>query len=466
MSPSQSSSRSSWWTSGLAFPVLTAVVVRGALLAIAYSSLAAKGISPLSRGDTPTYLEAGRNLLFTGAFSVGGLPYLYRTPGYSLFLALATLPGPLFAALLQVLLSALTVVLVWRLARAVFDNERIAFLAGWLFVFEPLSMMNSVLLQAETVFLVLFLLSLDRLVRFLRGTRLRDLALAGLFLAAATMVRPVTYYLPIFLGLGFAIVLPGSLRWKAPAVLLLSVLPWLAAWQIRNWIETGYSGFTSITITNPYDYEAAEVLAMAEHKPFVEVQREIGYGDWLTVHPDQAAWSEPQRLAYMHEQTVRILRRYPKLFLISEIKGFFRVTFSPATTDLISQMALSNPQQISTLRERIHDQGPLRAALAWARANPWDGILSGVIAIWLLILYVFLIRGVLRSSVRDPVLWLLIGVSFYMLGVSSGAQAGGRYRMPVMPIVCVLAAAGFQRRPALVGPRSDSSNPARIMELS
>ena len=111
--------------------------------------------------------------------------------------------------------------------------------------------------MSETLFLVLFLLSLERLVQFLRGHRLLVLAEAGIFLAAATFVRPVTYYLPIPLALSLSLVLPGvpALRWKAPAVLLLTVLPWLAAWQIRNWVETGFSSFTSVGVENLYFWE-------------------------------------------------------------------------------------------------------------------------------------------------------------------------------------------------------------------
>jgi len=38
---------------------------------------------------------------------------------------------------------------------------------------------------------------MERLAEFLRGHRLRVLAAAGLWLAAATFVRPIAYYLPL-----------------------------------------------------------------------------------------------------------------------------------------------------------------------------------------------------------------------------------------------------------------------------
>ena len=257
-----------WWTPRLREPVVAAAALRLLLLSAA---LVLSGTGVIASGDTASYLEPGRNLLLQARFITGALPEIDRTPGYPLFLALFSLTGPATAALAQVLLSAFTVLLVWRLARAVFAEERVALLAAWLFAFEPISIIYSVRLLPETLFLALLVLSLERMAVFLRDRSLWVLAQAGLGLAAATFVRPVSYYLPAALALGLFVVLarvPGlppqrqrpvagdpGLRWKAPAVLLLSVLPWIAAWQLRNQIETGFGGFSSIVARNLYFYQ-------------------------------------------------------------------------------------------------------------------------------------------------------------------------------------------------------------------
>jgi len=41
---------------------------------------------------------------------------------------------------------------------------------------------------------------------------------------------------------------------------------------------------------------------------------------------------------------------------------------------------------------------------------------------------------------------MLVGVAAYFILVSGGAAGIARLRMPVMPVVCVLAAAGVARR--------------------
>jgi hypothetical protein len=433
-----------WGTRRLAGPVIAAAAVRLTLLT---TVLIRSGSSALNRADTNSYLEPGRNLLLHGRFMAGGLPELERTPGYPLFLALVSLAGPVAAALAQVTLSVLSVVLVWRLARTVFRDDRIALIAAWLFALEPLSVSYSILLLSETMFLALFLLSLERLAEFLRERRLGVLAAAGVFLAAATFVRPVTYYLPFALAVGLFVALariPG-LRWKVPAVLLLSVLPWLAAWQMRNRVETGFGGFSSIQQEDLYFLIAAEVKGRVEHRPLTEVQNEFGYNDeqlFLSRHPAAVGWNQAQRLEFMRVEAGRVLRAHPGVFLRAHFAGTVRAALNPGAAVLIS--LLSAPVDNETfLRER--DQGPLRAALWMAQRHPWQTAVMAALEGFLLALYGLALRGAVCGGAPRTCLWLLAGVALYFFAISGGAIAAARMRLPVMPVVCVMAAAGAAR---------------------
>lgn len=437
---------SAWGTPRLLAPVAAAAGVRLLLLGAA---LLRTGSGVIASGDTASYLEPGRNLLLHGRFITGALPEIDRTPGYSLFLALFSLTGPATAALAQVILSAFTVLLAWRLARAVFAEERVALLAAWLFAFEPVSVIYSARLLPETLFLALLLLSLERLAVFLRDRNLWVLAQAGLWLAAATFARPVSYYLPAALALGLFIVLarvPG-LRWKAPAVLLLSVLPWLAAWQARNKIETGFGGFSSIVARNLYFYQAAEVEARVEHRSFIEVQSGLGYPDeqsYLARHPEQAGWDQARRVEFMRSEAARELRAHPGTALTVQLEGSAMVAFTPCAAELLRLLGVY-PQDGP---KRVVSEGPLRSALRLSSAYPWAAALMAALELVLLGLYLLAARGALSGCARRDALWLLLGVSLYFLAVSGGAQAVGRYRLPVMPVVCVFAAAGLRRRDA------------------
>jgi hypothetical protein len=449
--------KTEWWTPRLAGPVIAAAVVRLALLAV---MLARTGTSALLHADTSSYLIPGRNLLLHGSFVADGVPDLLRTPGYPLFLAITSLAGLLAAALANVILSVFSVILVWKLGKTVCDNNRIALGAAWIFAFEPVSFTYSSVLVSESLFLALFLLSLERLVVFLRGRRLPVLVAAGLWLAAATFVRPVTYYLPLALALGLFLVLvrvPG-LRWKAPAVLLISVLPWLAAWQIRNWVETGYSGFSSVREMNLYFFVAADLIARLEHRPYFEVRKELGFTEitnhsgqdylfppYLALHPEQAGWSQTQRLAFMHSEAVRIIRAHLGVYLHACIAYFFRTVFNPGAGYFDALMNPGDPRHIAGL---LINQGLARGGRMLVKAYPWVAAEKAAFAVVMLGLYLFAARGVFRGGMHNACLWLLLGTLLYFLaisGIAGGQAADSRYRLPVMPVVCILAAAGARR---------------------
>jgi hypothetical protein len=445
-----------WFTRQLAGPVIAAVLVRLGLLAVV---LARSGSGALYRPDTLSYLDPGRSLLLHGRFVEDGLPDIARTPGYALFLALICVAGPVAAAVAQVVLSAFSTVLVWRLARAVFSVARIALVATWIFAFEPLSISYSILLLSETLFLALFLMSLIRLVDFLRDRKLSALAKAGLWLAGATFVRPVTYYLPFVMAAGLIVALAHvkGLRWKAPAVLLLSVLPWLAEWQLRNWVETGFAGFSSIQAQNLYFFSAAEVTSRVEHRMLADVQNDLGYNDdqlFVLRHPQAAGWNQAQRLEFMHTEAKRILRAHSWLFLQLHVAGSIRTALNPGAAVLLDLIRAPVDDQAFT-RER--EQGPLRAALWMARIHPWQILLMAALGTILLGLYAFAALGTVRCAAPSACLWLLLGITLYFLGVSGGAVAAARLRLPFMPIVCVLAAAGVVRVRRFVASRGGDS---------
>lgn len=443
-----------WWTPRLAGPVIAAAVLRFAVLAV---SLARTGVFSLVRADTSSYLIPGRNLLLHGSFIADGVPDLVRTPGYSILLAITSLAGVTAASVANVILSVISVIVVWKLALAVFNSPRIAIGAAWIFAFEPLSVALSILLMSETLFLTCLLLCIERLVAFLHGRRLHMLAIAGLWLAAATFVRPVTYYLPICLALGLMVVLarvPG-LRWKAPAVLLLGVLPWLGLWQVRNWTETGYSGFSSIADVNLYFLESADVIARVEHRPSEDIRNKLGYVEfnnhggqaylseqYLAMHPEQSGWNQAQRLAFMHSEAVRVIHEHLAVYLRGCLISLTKTALNPGVGWFESQQKSQTEHQGHFLKI---GESPLEGWIALVALHPWEAAGKAIFEVILIALYLLAALGIYRSDRRNACIWLLLGISLYFLavsGIGGGPGVDARFRLPIMPIVGIFAAAG------------------------
>jgi hypothetical protein len=93
---------------------------------------------------------------------------------------------------------------------------------------------------------------------------------------------------------------------------------------------------------------------------------------------------------------------------------------------------------------------------AWQGAR--ETVERAIFSIVLLGLYGFAVRGIFCRGADKACLWLLLGTSLYLLAVTgAAAEPGGnsRYRLPVMPAVCILAAAGLPR--AKTGARRKSA---------
>src|SRR5262249_41858391 len=148
------------------------------------------------------YYGIAKNLILHHAFSVAEsapfYPDAYHTPVYPFFIAaLLYLSVPLFGVVLvQDIFAALTVVLIYRLAREMFASRAVALSAGILALLEPMSIYWSGLLMSDVVFAFLMILSFYLLYReFWVST--------GIVLGLAALTRPIAIlFLPSFLVLG------------------------------------------------------------------------------------------------------------------------------------------------------------------------------------------------------------------------------------------------------------------------
>src|SRR3989338_3403803 len=163
---------------------------------------------PLLELDAREYYQIGQNLAEHGQFSQSpSEPYApdsFRTPVYPFLIALSLQIFNSFypILILQALLAALTVLIVYRLSVRLLPG-RWPFVPATLVALDPIGIVYSNLLMTETLFL--FLLTLALLI-FTKSTLEsrgdnRDLAWVGILLGLATLTRPISLFLPFLLAL-------------------------------------------------------------------------------------------------------------------------------------------------------------------------------------------------------------------------------------------------------------------------
>ncbi|HXT57797.1 MAG TPA: glycosyltransferase family 39 protein [Pirellulales bacterium] len=426
-----------------------ALILRLLIPALGY--LTAPGGPLVREPDSPGYIRAAEELVRLGRFGRPGEPELMRTPGYPLLLA----PGVWLACVeraaigLQIGLGCLTTWLVYRLGQLTFERDDWALAGALAYACEPLSALYCSKLLSETLFTATIAAATVFVLRFVRRGANRDwLASASLF-AAATYVRPIAYFLPIVVALSVLLSMwsrapsKGRLLLQASGFLCLAC-GLVAAWQVRNYVEAGYPKFSAISDINLYYYQAAGVLAAERGAPLGEVQKELGYGDdevYFRLHPAQRSWSQTRRLAFLRREAVRIIRERPGLMLKVQLAGVFGMLADVGTNAYLGFFRLDDDRD-RPRRLRADESSLARLRRAF-REKPLPLAFHGLLCAALLSYWAGGVAGAICGRVwRNPAARLLIGISCYFLVLSGGPVGSHRFRLPIVPVISLLAGCG------------------------
>lgn len=446
-------------------------VVLAASIALRLAIVLAAGVSPgewrrVREPDSFKYERLAEELLASGRFEYANQSEIERAPGYPFFLACCRWLSPATALVigLQVGVAAIGVAIVDRLGLALGFERNEARLASWLIALEPISALYAGKLLTETLFVTFLLAGLLGLVRYLGGASFWRLAFAGAAFAAAMFVRPIAYFLPVVL---FVVLMAYGLRkvarpsrWVAPILFFLVAMAPAAAWQIRNWLVADYSGFSTIATTNAYFWEAAATLAQVERKTTAAKQAELGYGDeraYSEIHPEQQDWPRQRILAFQASEARRIAIENPGAFLGVEAKGIARTLADPGTNAWLDYYGVLPEEDLGTRSEK---ERSLWRRIRDAAARPTTALPHAALSLILFLYYALAavgavrlgrmvrsLEGASRGSLIWPLIFMTITVAYFVL--LSGGEAGNhRLRLPLAPILAILAAKGLAPRAA------------------
>jgi 4-amino-4-deoxy-L-arabinose transferase-like glycosyltransferase len=425
--------------------------------------------------DSASYHSLAVNILNHGVFSrTSGPPFVYesfRTPGYPLLLAavyrlfgVSELPF----MVLQAITATGSVALIWLLGSRLF-SPRVGALAAVILSLDVASVCLGQMLLSETVFTMLMVTAIWLLVRALPLLRVwPGFALSGLALACATFVRPVAYYLVPSGAVGIAsyFVLRGRAtiasrsRWRlamgrAGASVLVPVLL-VGGWQLRNLHETGSARFSQIEGQNMLWYRAAGAISVRDHKTLFQVQREWGldtehsdFSGWLAANPEFAGSTDAARGEEWLRRGMATVVRNPGWYLIAHLRGTAALLLEPGTYFLACLAGVETSERGRELIDRIDGMS------LWSVTASLSAIWSGhrflfLSSLWALIFLALLYTGVVLWLVRAPcrgrtagVLTVVIVLGYFAI-TSAGPEASSRFRVPMMPLLAVLSAAGWQ----------------------
>jgi 4-amino-4-deoxy-L-arabinose transferase-like glycosyltransferase len=380
-------------------------------------------------GDTVSYLLPAKALVHDHRFHHNvhsPVPEFLRTPGYPAFLAgvddaLGTSVATLL--LVQVLVSTATVLLVFLLGARLW-SPTVGLLAAAFVALEPSQWLSAARILSECLdTLLLVVAALAGVVVFRRDRPgLGWPLLFGGALAAATMVRPVTYYLPLVVLALFAVRAvrhPHARRATiaAAATFMVPVVVVLAGWQLRNHAEVGSWRLSGVEGKNLLQFRASGVLADARGVP-VDAARADLYAQLDRTLARSSA-----------RGNARIGARYDTMYR----QGLHVLTTHPA----------------STLKETVLGLG---AELAGVRLTLDSLSLSALTVPALLLVYlayalaIYAFVRIVQARRHLAAHLVVVVTAAYVLVASAGPEAfggrGERFRAPIMPLLLLYAAAG------------------------
>jgi hypothetical protein len=265
---------------------------------------------------------------------------------------------------------------------------------------------------------------------------------SAVVVAASVYVRPASYYLPILITvILIAWFMYHHRRDLITAIIIFPAISYglIAAWQVRNYVETGYAGFSGIQAEDIYFYGAASVIAYEHGTHYYDEQAKMGYHDYTAIHPEQRTWSWPQRFRYMSHTGVSIIMAHPMVYARIHLIGVGRLILDPGAVEMLKLLGLYHG---SGLLGVLVDKGWLYVAGSLASHNPvlfWSSL------VLFLIEMVYLLGAATSIVVcrQDLVIVTIVLIIIYFVVIAGGPGAYARFRHPVAPLLSVLAGCGL-----------------------
>lgn len=256
--------------------MICAVAIRLALLVwvVAFGA----GVDILSYGDGKGYAALARSISegagFTTVNAAGErILQTFRAPGLPILLApFMWLPHGVvwWGIVLSLLAGMLLPYLTYRIGTAIFDT-RVGTVAAFFAAFEPHMVWFSWVTLSEMPFMLFSLSALWLLMRSWHNEVPWRLLLAGGLLGYAILIRPP--YLLIFLLLIIAAFVWYLYRQHVASarricIVFLGVLLVLAPWSIRNYVHTGSTAISGMGWYNVYFDYVSSILAIENKSDF------------------------------------------------------------------------------------------------------------------------------------------------------------------------------------------------------
>jgi 4-amino-4-deoxy-L-arabinose transferase-like glycosyltransferase len=400
------------------------------------------------RRDSEDYIQIARNYLAGHGFSrqiePPYFPSAVRTPVFPLVIAfIYQLFGinNLALVLAQVVMSLLTVGLTYWLGLLLF-SEAEAWIGALLYALSSAQAVYAVFIMSETLFSLLLILELLCLVLYRQRKQTAWLAAAGIMTGLTILCRPVAAYFPV-LAAGLVWLLEPA-NWRKVLLgmitLLIACILVVGPWVWRNNRQLGIPTLSTISSYNLLFYNAVSLKADQEGVSQAQARADLQIQVDEELFKRGGLENEAIQTRLYNEWGWEIILAHPLRYVIIHLKNDLN-NFLPDVTDFLELMGVTQGAR-GTLSV-LNQQGIMPAIEHYFAGRIW---LICLVLPWIALLGIIYMADVLGVYVLGRrkdwfgLALLLFPVLYYLL--LPGAPSNPRFRVPVMPYLCLLGGIG------------------------
>ncbi len=376
---------------------------------------------------------------------------IMRTPGYGLMLAL--IPDARVTMVVQDLMAGVICIFVaWAMWRC--WGIGAALIAEFFIAFDLPSIVFADHIMAEQFFQFMLVLAMAPPLLIVAGVFRDSKVLAVTIFSAAMaggaiLVRPIGILIPFLTPIPFLFAAVPR-RTRIATVLIAFAIPMLTivGWSARNYAVRGYFGLSWGASINLYFFRAAQVVAREKGAGLLPTQDEMGRRLGVGMDRIYDADIQSPALAWRMDALAKeVLLAHPVEALAMTLENGAYIALFPMRTQLAYLVGTSGGSEGWGLSAGAPSASRFRTELGKVLRSP---MLSALIAFQMLMI-IAMWGGVIWALLRclhapaDYRVWTvyLTLVSIVLLVTGAGGEADVRFRIPVVPLLAIVAALGY-----------------------
>lgn len=285
--------------------------------------------------DSSSYMEPAQSFLSYGVMAdADGLPTLYRTPGYLLFLAAVygMGGGNVAVVLLQMCMCLLIGVMIYSIVKGVSGNAALGLggLLLWVLHIENYNYTLSIL--TEIPFAFFCALALFFAYRFWQRGKYLDVCACFLSLNYGLLIRPQLMYYCMAVAVALAAAsLLKKVPWKITIPYVCLFLICFGGWCARNNYHFGEPQYTFIRHKDYFEYYAPSVYMEVEK---VSLEESKGYFRKVLEEtvPDYDRLFPVDQVHALSEIGKTYVKQHVGAFIMVNFKGLLQEMFAPGVS--------------------------------------------------------------------------------------------------------------------------------------